>query len=83
MIVTDVQVDFDGAHPLEGAKEVNSLMTRYVTRALRAWSKVRQRIEEDRKREHKASSEKKRWKGLPPQTLDLKVDADGKGLEIA
>lgn len=29
------QVDFDGAYPIEGAKEVATLMTRYVTRALR------------------------------------------------
>jgi hypothetical protein len=78
-----MQVDFDGAHPLEGAKEVKSLMTRYVTRALRAWSKTRQLMEENRKREHQSSSQKKRWKGLPPQNLDLKVDADGKGLEVA
>ena len=29
------QVDYDGAFPIEGAKEVATLMTRYVTRALR------------------------------------------------
>ena len=34
---TVMQVDFDGEHPVEGAKEVGSLMTRYVTRAMRAW----------------------------------------------
>jgi hypothetical protein len=28
-------VDYDGAFPIEGAKEVATLMTRYVTRALR------------------------------------------------
>lgn len=32
------QVDFDGAYPIEGAKEVGTLMTRYVSRALRPWS---------------------------------------------
>lgn len=32
------QVDFDGEYPIEGAKEVGTLMTRYVSRALRAWS---------------------------------------------
>lgn len=31
------QVDFDGEYPIEGAKEVGTLMTRYVSRALRAW----------------------------------------------
>ena len=29
------QVDYDGAFPIEGAKEVATLMTRYVPRALR------------------------------------------------
>ncbi len=33
-----VQVDFEGPYPIEGAKEVGTLMTRYVSRALRAWS---------------------------------------------
>ena len=28
-------MDYDGAFPIEGAKEVATLMTRYVTRALR------------------------------------------------
>lgn len=33
-----MQVDFEGAYPIEGAKEVATLMTRYVSRALRTWS---------------------------------------------
>ena len=33
-----LQVDFEGAYPIEGAKEVGTLMTRYVSRALRPWS---------------------------------------------
>ncbi len=37
------QVEFDGAHPIEGAKEVSTVMTRHVSRALRVWS-VRQRL---------------------------------------
>ena len=32
-----MQVDFNGDFPIEGAKEVQPLMTRYVTRALRTW----------------------------------------------
>jgi hypothetical protein len=31
-----MQVDFEGAYPIEGAKEVSTLMTRHVSRALRA-----------------------------------------------
>ena len=31
------QVDFEGRYPIEGAKEVKTLMTRYVTRAVRMW----------------------------------------------
>ncbi len=37
------QVEFDGSHPIEGAKEVSTVMTRHVSRALRVWS-VRQRL---------------------------------------
>jgi hypothetical protein len=37
-----VQVDFEGPYPIEGAKEVSTLMTRHVSRALRSW-KARQR----------------------------------------
>jgi len=65
---------------MEGAKEVRSLMTRYVTRALRAWDRVREGMEADGRKAHKAA--KKRWKGLPPRTLTLQIDAGGKGLEI-
>lgn len=38
MGITGVQVDFEGPYPIEGAKEVGTLMTRYVSRALRPWS---------------------------------------------
>ena len=31
-------MDFEGEYPIEGAKEVGTLMTRYVSRALRPWS---------------------------------------------
>lgn len=31
------QVDFEGPHPIEGAKEVSTVMTRHVSRALRLW----------------------------------------------
>jgi hypothetical protein len=67
-----VQVDFDGAYPVEGAKQVKILMTRYVTRALRAWDKARQQMEKDGKRERKASGE----------NLYLHVDTYRKGLVI-
>ncbi len=33
-----VQVDYEGPYPIEGAKEVSTLMTRYISRTLRAWS---------------------------------------------
>ncbi len=31
------QVDYDGVYPIEGAKEVSILLTRYVSRTLRQW----------------------------------------------
>ena len=34
----NAQVDFDGDFPIEGAKEVATIMTRYVSRALRHWT---------------------------------------------
>ena len=36
-----MQVDFDGEYPIEGAKEVGTLMTRHVSRALRPWTAPR------------------------------------------
>ena len=42
-VQTAVQVEFDGLHPIEGAKEVSTVMTRHVSRALRLWS-VQQRL---------------------------------------
>jgi hypothetical protein len=32
-----VQVDFEGAYAIEGAKEVSTVMTRHVSRLLRPW----------------------------------------------
>ena len=30
-------MDFEGPHPIEGAKEVSTVMTRHVSRAVRLW----------------------------------------------
>lgn len=38
-------MDFDGLYPIEGAKEVKTLMTRYVTRALRNWNTMREQVQ--------------------------------------
>lgn len=37
IVLNVLQVDFEGRYPIEGAKEVKTLMTRYVTRAMRLW----------------------------------------------
>lgn len=39
-----LQVDFEGGHPIEGAKEVSTVMTRYVSRALRLWLHQRREL---------------------------------------
>lgn len=39
---TRQQVDFDGDFPIEGAKEVATLMTRYVSRPVRLWAAAKQ-----------------------------------------
>ena len=37
-----MQVDFEGDFPIEGAKEVATLMTRYASRPLRLWAAAQQ-----------------------------------------
>ena len=37
-----MQVDYDGAYPIEGAKEASILLTRYVSRTLRLWQQQNQ-----------------------------------------
>jgi len=37
-----LQVDFEGDFPIEGAKEVATLMTRYASRPLRLWAAAQQ-----------------------------------------
>ena len=44
-----VQVDFDGDFPIEGAKEVGTLMTRYVSRPVREWAAAQQQRAEQQK----------------------------------
>lgn len=34
------RVDYEGGLPIEGAKEVRAVMTRYVSSALRAWGRA-------------------------------------------
>jgi hypothetical protein len=41
-VAVRAQVDFDGDFPIEGAKEVTTLMTRYVSRLLRLWAAAQQ-----------------------------------------
>ena len=38
----NAQVDFEGDFPIEGAKEVATLMTRYASRPLRLWAAAQQ-----------------------------------------
>lgn len=77
-----LQVDFDGEYPIEGAKEVGTLMTRHVTRALKVWTRAAAAKEAERAAAHKAAGKKKRLKPLGPQRLMLQVTPDGLGLQI-
>lgn len=45
-----LQVDFDGDFPIEGAKEVATLLTRYVSRPLRLWTAAQQQQVEQQQR---------------------------------
>lgn len=54
-----MQVDFEGEFPIEGAKEVATLMTRYASRPLRLWAAAQQqRLAADQrvKKGHSGSS---------------------------
>lgn len=42
IIMIGMQVDYDGAYPIEGAKEASVLLTRYVSRTLRLWQQQNQ-----------------------------------------
>lgn len=39
------RVDYEGGYPIEGAKEVRAVMTRYVSTALRAWARDHELVE--------------------------------------
>lgn len=54
-----VQVDFDGAFPIEGAKEVGTLLTRYASRPLRQWTADQQQHAEQQKKQRGSSKKKK------------------------
>jgi uncharacterized protein YlxW (UPF0749 family) len=58
-MLEQVQVDFDGAFPIEGAKEVGTLLTRYASRPLRQWTADQQQQAEQQKK-HRGSSKKKK-----------------------
>ena len=77
----DAQVDFDGDHPVEGAKEVGTLMTRYVNRAMRLWE---ERVREQGPAQSqmlswvaKQSSEYKACPHCPDGHLQLAPDLPG------
>ncbi|KAI3426218.1 hypothetical protein D9Q98_008594 [Chlorella vulgaris] len=53
------KVDFDGAFPIEGAKEVGTLLTRYASRPLRQWTADQQQHAEQQKKQRGSSKKKK------------------------
>ena len=67
------QVDYDGAFPIEGAKEVATLMTRYVTRALREESLL-DSSPLALHAEHGAAAQP------PPGVVQLRIAPDGRRL---
>ena len=85
-----LQVDFDGGdHPIEGAKEVGTLMTRYVSRAVRNWQSIREpRAKESRHGQLNAGqlARLKTVLGLQPPTpminIELHVAPDKRSLTV-
>lgn len=85
------QVDFEGDFPIEGGKEVGTLMTRYVSRPLRLWTAAQQEATEQRKRRKKTPAggqqqcEAKEAAGAEawaPSSGRLRVDESGRELTI-
>jgi hypothetical protein len=62
------QVDYEGGFPIEGAKEVSTVMTRHVSRQLRSWSQSRGVLVQAQAAKGLASRlwQKSRKGGLPP-----------------
>ena len=85
-----VQVDFDGGdHPIEGAKEVGTLMTRYVSRAVRNWQSIRDQRAKERHQGQFHAGRLARLKtvlGLQPPTpminVELHVAPDERSLTV-
>lgn len=65
-------MDFEGKYPIEGAKEVKTLMTRYVTRAIRTWT-----MQMESKATRSAYI-----KGTPETALHLEIAAGSKALRL-
>ncbi|EFN56148.1 hypothetical protein CHLNCDRAFT_51790 [Chlorella variabilis] len=85
------KVDFEGDFPIEGGKEVGTLMTRYVSRPLRLWTAAQQEATEQRKRRKKTPAggqqqcEAKEAAGAEawaPSSGRLRVDESGRELTI-
>ena len=90
-----MQVDFEGKYPIEGAKEVGTLMTRYISRVLRPWSgqlsgapgksvktaisSVAGKLKKAVKKPTKAASGKQKSLAPPPLHLQLRVERDCRG----
>ena len=89
------QVDFEGKYPIEGAKEVGTLMTRYISRVLRPWSGqlsgtpgksvktaisgVAGKLKKAVKTPSKAASGKQKTLAPPRPHLQLRVERDRRG----
>ena len=47
--------DDKGCYPIEGARPVSTIMTRYVSRAIRTWQEEQQMLKQQRKAKQKAA----------------------------
>ena len=52
------KVDFEGPYPIEGGKEVGTLMSRYVSRAVREWTAVLEKEGMEKKKQKKVKKDK-------------------------
>lgn len=79
------KVDFEGPYPIEGGKEVGTLMSRYVSRPVREWTAAQElaKLEEKKKKKEKGrKKESGAAVAITPAVGRLKLSSSRDRLEI-
>jgi hypothetical protein len=77
------KVDFEGPYPIEGGKEVGTLMSRYVSRPVREWTAAQELAKAEEKKRKKKKKEKDGGAAaVMPAVGRLKLSSSRDRLEI-